>query len=452
MTKNLDVYVDGQMVGRLTEEGAAGVFSYLPGIDPDKLVSLPMPVRLQSYVYPRGVHPIFQMNLPEGYRKDLLREAVGPHADMSDIGLLELTGANGIGRVQVVPEGLGLASAKDVEDMASVLASADSRDSLLGLLRTDISQGVSGVMPKSFAVERVPNLREQDKVTTQTPNYILKTGSAELPWIAINEYLCLEVARHAGLEVPETRLSNDGQVLAVKRFDRSPDGSMIAFEDFCSLAGLLPVDKYNGGPSGGGSLEAVARIIKLRVPPEHQQEDMARLFTLHLVNYALKNGDAHLKNFALLYTAHNNARFAPAFDIVTVTVYPHLKRDTPALTLAGKKVWTCGKTLHEVGGKVMGLPAFVRKACLEKVEDGVQQVLPIMQEMTERFPDFRETAKLMADEWAKGLEDIKPTAKPGKTEPAPLREQIGLSGPKGAAKMEVNPYINPDGAFSHKSR
>lgn len=52
---------------------------------------------------------------------------------MSDIGLLELTGANGIGRVQVVPEGLGLASAKDVEDMASVLASADSRDSLLGL-------------------------------------------------------------------------------------------------------------------------------------------------------------------------------------------------------------------------------------------------------------------------------------------------------------------------------
>lgn len=451
MTLKLDVYVDGQLVGYLSEEDAIGVFTYAPGVDPDKLVSLSMPIRDQSYAYPRGVHPVFQMNLPEGYKKDLLKQTVGPHADTTDIGLLALTGANSIGRVQVVPRGIALTAAKAQEDMATVLAAADSRDSLLDVLKSDISQGVSGVMPKSFAIERTP--QPDDRLTTKTPGWILKTGSPDLPWIAVNEYLCLEVARHASLDVPETRLSDDGQVLAVKRFDRTADGGMVAFEDFCSLAGLLPADKYNGYMHGKASVESLATTISQWVTPDRRMEDMARLFTLHLVNYALRNGDAHLKNFALLYKTKDDARLSPVFDIVTVTVYPHLRRDTPALTLAGKKQWICGKALHDMGAKNMGLPASVRKQCLENVEYAVQEVLPIMQGMVKHFPDFRETAKLMADEWAEGLGHIKLNAKPGNSQiPSALREQIGLSGPKGGTRKEVNPYVNQDGAFSHKSR
>lgn len=444
--RRLQVHVGGKLVGHLAEEGASGVFTYLPDVDPDLLVSLRMPVRAMSWTFPRGVHPIFQMNLPEGYRKELLRIAVGPHADPSDMGLLELTGATGIGRVQVVPDGVALADAQNTEDMASVLAAPDSRESLLALLQSSVMQGVSGVMPKAFASEGRPRLLEHEKLTAQTPDYILKTGSEDLPWISVNEYLCLEVARHAGLDVPVTSLSDDGQVLAVKRFDRAPDGTMIALEDFCALTGRVPTDKYKG------SLEQFPEIVKDLVPPAQRAETMARLFTLHLINYALRNGDAHLKNFALLYTGTQDVRLAPVFDIVTVTVYPRLRRDTPALTLRGKKVWTCGKTLQEHAGAIMGLNAAVRTACVERVTRAVQQVLPVLMEMAARFPGFREMAKLMADEWAKGLEDIRPDAKPGKTRPAPLREQVGLSGYKGTAKKEVSPYINPDGPFSHKSR
>jgi len=60
-------------------------------------------------------------------------------------------------------------------------------------------------------------------------------------------------------------------------------------------------------------------------------------------------------------------------------------------------------------------------------------------------------AKRMLDAWAQGLEDIRPDAKPGRSVPAPLREQAGLSDSNGPERRkEINPYASPDGAFSHK--
>ena len=45
--------------------------------------------------------------------------------------------------------------------------------------------------------------------------------------------------------------------------------------------------------------------------------------------------------------------------------------------------------------------------------------------------------------WGRGLEDIKPNAKPGKTAPAPLREQMGMSHPDPTAqRKEPNRYAN----------
>jgi serine/threonine-protein kinase HipA len=79
-----------------------------------------MPVRAESYVWKKGLHPFFQMNLPEGYKKDRIRETLGPHADVTDMGLLALTGANSIGRVQVVPRGtLRRSGRRQCEDVGS---------------------------------------------------------------------------------------------------------------------------------------------------------------------------------------------------------------------------------------------------------------------------------------------------------------------------------------------
>lgn len=436
----LDIYCNSTLVGTLTEEAQRGVFSYLPDVPADDQVSLLMPVRNGSYEWPGGLMPVFQMNLPEGYKKDLIRHRLGPHADVSDMGLLALTGANTIGRLRAVPHGVKPDAAVTHFDMATLLASANSRDNLLRHLDSGITEGVSGVMPKTLA-------NGEEKATVWTDEFILKTGPTDLPGLSINEYLCLEVARNTDLDVPETRLSEDGSVLAVRRFDLLADGTRLGVEDFCALKGLDPVRKYQG------SVEDLARLCNQYVGVDYRKDSKRKLFQLLLLNYALRNADAHLKNYALIYTKGTDARLSPVYDIVTVTAYPRYQDDNPALTLKGKKVWRAGKALFELGGARLSLSPTDMNSALEQVNAAVQKVLPLVREYADRFPDFREVGKRMLDDWASGLEDIKADAKGGKATPAPLREQAGMSDPKPSkGPQSANPYRDPNGAFGHKSR
>jgi len=67
-----------------------------------------------------------------------------------------------------------------------------------------------------------------------------------------------------------------------------------------------------------------------------------------VMNTLLKNGDAHLKNFGMLYTPDFNKRFfSPAYDVVNTCVY--LPKDRPALTMFGKKVWSSKHELLKFG-------------------------------------------------------------------------------------------------------
>jgi serine/threonine-protein kinase HipA len=86
MSNLLDVYVLDRMVGVLSDQGQQYVFNYLPDTPPGYLVSLTMPVRLESYVWQRSLFPFFQQNLPEGYKKEVIRQRLD-HMRMS------LTGA-----------------------------------------------------------------------------------------------------------------------------------------------------------------------------------------------------------------------------------------------------------------------------------------------------------------------------------------------------------------------
>ncbi|WP_322012871.1 type II toxin-antitoxin system HipA family toxin [Paraburkholderia sp. J12] len=435
----LDVYVSGRQVGTLTQEAGQYVFTYQPDVPQADLASLLMPVRAASYEW-KNLHPFFQMNLPEGFKKEVMVRRLGPHADVSDFGLLALTGANTIGRVQVVPRGATLDAAASKADMAALLASPDSRDNLLRLLEHGVAEGVSGVMPKAL-------VRPDDRATVWTEEFILKTGFDDLPCLAINEYLCLEVARQAGLAVPEARLSGDGQVLAVRRFDRTEDGQMLAVEDYCALRPNNAVDKYKG------SLEDLARLTTIYVPRAMLKENARRLYTLILLNYAIHNADAHLKNFALVYTSSEDVRLAPVYDVLTGTVYPEYAANPPALPLQGKRVWSSGRLLETYGGSRLLLSKAERDDARDQVTRAVLAVTPMVAEYAQRYPQFYEVAKRMLDAWGAGLEDIKPDAKPGNTVPVPLREQMGMSDPNAAARRKLaNPYASPDGAFNHKAR
>jgi serine/threonine-protein kinase HipA len=434
---SLDVYVNDRPVGTLSPAGGgAFAFTYLPDVPAESFVSLTMPVRLESYRWSRGLPPYFLMNLPEGYKKDLLRAKLGPHADVTDSGLLALTGNRTIGRVRVLPRGQPLEAVASELTMSTLLATAGSRAHLLRYLQAGITEGISGVMPKTLTT----------KATAVVGEYIVKTGPENLPGLAINEYLCLEVARRSRLRVPAAQLSDDGQVLAVRRFDRREDGQWIGVEDFCALKGLDPVSKYKG------SLEDLAKLISIYVSPNMLGKSALELYKLFLVNYALRNADAHLKNYALTYTSAADVALAPVYDVVTVTAYSEYQDDIPGLTLAGKKVWRIGKLLHQFGAVRLSLTAPQMAACVDEVTTAIAETAPSVREHTDTYPEFREIGKRMLTEWERGALDITPTVTPKARAGEQLRKSVGLSAEADKPRVKKTSYRNPDGALSHKAR
>ena len=435
---SLDIYVGTNRVGVLAAnpEGLF-VFTYLPETLPDQLISLTMPVRVESYKWGRGgLHPYFRMNLPEGPKKDLARQQLGSAAQVTDIALLALTGRRTIGRVRCVPRGQPLTVAEDNLQVATLLASPNARELLLQHLEAGVTEGVSGVMPK---------LLREDKTTISTEEYIVKTGRPDLPGLSINEYLCLRAAARASLFVPDTQLSKDGTVLALRRFDRPSAGAVPGVEDFCSLEGVDPESKYEG------SLEGLAARLKDYVPPQQFNDNAIRLFKLLLINYAIHNADAHLKNFAVTYTSLDDVALAPVYDILTVTAYPQYVNDIPGLTLEGKKVWGCGKALHKFAAQRLQISVGARVAALDSVASALRATFPDIKKYAEDYPFFRETAKRMLDEWEKGIAGIQPTATAKLPAAGAVRSSFGMSEVEPTHKP-ANPYANPDGPFSHKAR
>lgn len=166
-------------------------------------------------------------------------------------------------------------------------------------------------------------------------------GTAGFETLPVVEWLCLELGRAVGFEVPEAALVEmpDGMppALLVERFDirrSADDHRMLAMEDFCSILELPASAKYDG------TIERMARGLRpLSTDPA---ADLEILFRRALFAWFIADGDMHLKNLALLKYAEPgsrrfaNVRFAPLYDAVTTRVFPGLAGDRMALKLNGK--------------------------------------------------------------------------------------------------------------------
>src|SRR5674476_543941 len=95
---SLAVWAANQRSGLLAREsGGKYVFSYNANSDPAAQVSLTMPVRLESWTS-RDLHPIFQMNLPEGALLEAIRRAIAKVIGEDYLSILRVTGGNQVGR------------------------------------------------------------------------------------------------------------------------------------------------------------------------------------------------------------------------------------------------------------------------------------------------------------------------------------------------------------------
>ena len=396
----LHVYVHNQAVATLeSTDGFRHVMTYHPDVAAEQFVSLLMPVRTESYTWPE-LHPLFRMNLPEGFLLSILQEQLGPHVGASPLNLLSVVGRNAIGRVKVATPGADTTQPPVPFDLAGILRGDNSEEAFVDLVRRHAASGVSGVVPKFLS----PNtFGEHTKGTLATERYIIKGTTARLPGVALNEHLCMEVSRQAGLPTATTEVSDDGQALVVHRFDFEADGTTRkGMEDLCSLLALRPEQKYESTWE-----RVVGRIKDVTPQAEQQNAALSHLADLLLLTYALRNADCHTKNIALLYSSRDHIELAPVYDMLTITVYDDYAKNPPGMPVDGRSTWMPGKALErflQVRCNVMPAQTLER---VERICEAIVQVTPQVVEATQKHPAFHETGKRMLHAWNAGINSLR---------------------------------------------
>ena len=401
----IKVWTDSAETGLLDRsEDRGSTFLYLPETLPARAVSVTMPVRLPSWDVAFGLPPIFEMNLPEGALRERLRLSFAKATGTFDeFDLLGIVGRTQVGRIRYTGQKEQLQEDVPFQSVEEILARRRDNDLFRYLLDKFASHsGISGVQPKILVrdQETFASLEDAKPRLSQSfrgATHIVKLWEPnEYPQLAANEYFCLKVAQKCGLEVPSYKLAEDGMALVIERFDLRSDGTYRGFEDFCVLNAKRTDHKYNGSYE-----TSIMKRFQQFANSSHVNEDLEKLFTLIALNCAIRNGDAHLKNFGIVYDeVLGEARLAPVYDVVTTAVY--LPKDSMALTLNGSTKWPSAKELQRLGETRMGSPPSRVRQILDLIASAISSISGEVPAYIKEHPAFAKIGERMLQEWEKG--------------------------------------------------
>ena len=379
-------------------------FVYDPGAAAERAVSVTMPVRLASWDSSYGVAPIFEMNLPEGALRERLRMAFAKATGtFDDLDLLAIVGRSQLGRIRFTAIDAVLNEDVPFQSVDEIVASRRGGELYRYLIeKFAVHSGISGVQPKVLVRDEGKLSGEPDAKRVLSPSFrgathIVKFWDpGEFPELAANEFFCLKAAQHCGLPVPPHRLAEDGSALVVERFDLHADGSYRGFEDFCVLNARRTEEKYRGSYE-----TSVMKRFQQFARSDALLEESLRLFALIALNCAIRNGDAHLKNFGIVYDeVEGDAHLAPVYDLVTTSVY--LPKDRMALTLNGSNQWPSAMDLIQFGERrSLGTQRTFLKI-FEQIADALTDTAREVEAYAKDRPEFAGTGRRMVEQWELG--------------------------------------------------
>jgi serine/threonine-protein kinase HipA len=341
-----DVFKGGELAATLTRTQDGVTFRYVPqwvdgGAPP---VATTLQVSDAPVLRAGGALPAyFSGLLPEGRRLSALRRAVKTSAD-DELSLLLAVGADTVGDVQIVPEGV---RPEEVRSRVTIEHTPQLRfaDLLMELGIKVQREALPGVQDKaSAAMLNLPISRAGER-------YILKLSPPEYPYLVENEAFFLRAAKASGLTVPhaELVLDRDGQAgLLVRRFDRVTENGAaraLAVEDACQVLARPPGDKYIVGTEA-----TFAGLATVCDAPVLAARELVRQLAFA---YLTGNGDAHAKNFSVVQTAEGEWRVSPVYDVPSSQPYGDT---TMALSLGGRISGDFGGSEFVALGCRIGVP------------------------------------------------------------------------------------------------
>ena len=401
----LDVHVEGKRVAQLYRERDEYVLKYRADAQRDDFVSLTMPVREEPWKWPRDLHPFFRQNLPEGFLLDVVREEFGPYLDGTDLSLLAVVGGMGIGRVTITPEGVAPGTELAPLQIEDLLTGENTADYFAELVRKYARAAISGAVPKFIAPEALPgeSTTSLGKSTLRTSRHIIKGSDEKTPYLGFNEFYSMRVLQRLGVaRVARTRMSDDGRVLIVDRFDIDENGVPVyGLEDACGLLGLPPHEKYSA------TTEKVLNAVRPYLARSGVRPQLEQFGWLLLTNYVVRNADCHAKNIALFYTSLGDVAFTPAYDIVTTQAYPRYASNPPGLSIDGRKTWAPGKSLERFFNARLGIAPRHYAEMVERLCESAVTVGHEIIEAARNEPQWNGMAKQMLHAWNDGMASLR---------------------------------------------
>lgn len=325
------IYVSLHLEGKFLEVGemisSKGVvwFRYHPeylrvglNLSPIKLPFTGEPQSAEKKPF-EGLFGLFNDSLPDGWGRLLLDRTLASkgmdNGRITPLDRLSIVGSSGMGALVYRPE---IFPERTVGPLAGLDSIAAEMNLVLQGSETDVIEtlfnlgGASGgARPKIFVgynpatqdlVHGVPDLPDGYEY------WIIKfKSSLDFGDIARIEYAYHKMALMAGIEMSECRLfeGKSGRVyFGTRRFDRL-EGKRIHVH---TASGLMHDNFRMSSMDYGHLMDCAFRL-------ERHVKAYEKVFRLAAFNVYAHNRDDHSKNFSFLMDAHENWRFAPAYDL-----------------------------------------------------------------------------------------------------------------------------------------
>lgn len=352
--EGLRLLLNGQEVGILTHySGGKNIVVFSPdyiALDKTSRNTLTM-TQLANEAYlskplisAQRLPPVLSNLLPEGALRDWMALSLKVHVE-NEFPLIAHMGKNLPGALQVDPISSGnvpswaLNHREQVEAFQLDVEHDKGQFSLAGVQMkfSSLRQQDGG-----FFIGQETN--SQKLLLTNNESWIIKTPSTVHNYVPYNEYTAMKLAGAVGIDIPDIKLveltqlnnlpdiqlPNEVHAYAIKRFDRQAE-QRIHTEDFAQVFQLYAHDKYKKV-----NYEQIAdALYRYSSQGLKDVQQMARRL---LVNILLANGDAHLKNWSLIYPDCKRPMLSPAYDIVSTIAYIKGEQEF-ALNMAKNKNW-----------------------------------------------------------------------------------------------------------------
>lgn len=360
----------------------------------EKLMSVP-------WAKNQRLHPILSNLLPEGSLRELIAQGLKTHID-NEFQVFSYLG-------QDLPGAL-VATPMEPKNVPESVLPTHGKAKAIKFADNDRQNkfSLAGIQMKF-------SMKEKDGRYSLTKNgelgdWIIKTPSTRHKHVPINEYTAMHLAALAGIDIPDIKLieinkldklpqinlPDEKLAFAIKRFDRK-DNTIIHMEDFAQVLVKYPHEKYNSA-----NYEQIGKVIyDFSGDGLADAQQFARRL---LVNILLANGNAHLKNWSLLYQDQLTPRLSPAYDIVTTSVYIDDEKEY-ALNLGKTKKWfSVTEESFQHWANKSGIPW---RAIKPHINDTMEKVRTIWPEALKNLPMDEEHKNKLKAHWLKLQADFK---------------------------------------------